>query len=64
MEFKIGQKVRIRGDKDDFTDHLGGKIGIIIDVNEDDVVATFESEGCLLDWDIWKYNIIEIVEDV
>lgn len=64
MDYKVGQKVRIRGDRNDYTDHLGGAIGTIIEVNEADVRATFDSEISLLDWWIWKSNIVEIVEDV
>ena len=64
MEFKAGQKVRIRGDRHDYTDGLDGEIGIIIEVNEADVRAVFKHEVSTFDWCIWKNNIIEIVEDV
>lgn len=64
MEFKIGQKVRIRGSRNDYTDHLGGEIGIIVEVNEDDVRVVFKPEVSMYDWYVWKSNIIEIVEDV
>ena len=64
MEFKAGQKVRIRGDADDFTDWLDGEIGTIILVNEDDIVVKFDNKINLLEWYVWKYNVIEIVEDV
>ena len=64
MKYKVGQKIRIRGDRNDYTDHLDGKVGTIIAVDEDDVVVIFDSEVSLYDWCIWKRNIIEIVEDV
>lgn len=64
MNYKVGQKIRIRGDRDDYTAHLDGKVGTIIVVDEDDVVVIFDSEVSLYDWCIWKRNIIEIVEDV
>lgn len=64
MEFKVGQKVRIRGDAHDYTDELDGEVGIIIEVNEADVRAVFKHEISAFDWYIRKNNIIEIVEDV
>ncbi len=64
MDYKIGQKVRIKGDADDFTDWLDGEIGTITLVNEDDVVVEFDNTISSREWYIWKYNIIEIVEDI
>ena len=64
MEYKVGQKVKIRGDRNDYTDHLGGKIGTIVGVDDNDVRVIFDSTVSLYDWYIWKSNIIEIVEDV
>lgn len=64
MDCKVGQKVRIKGDKYDFTDWLDGEIGTIILVNDNDVVVKFDNTISLLEWYIWKSNIIEIVEDV
>lgn len=64
MEYKVGQKVKIRGDRTDYTDHLGGNIGTIIGVDENDVRVIFDSTVSLYDWYIWKSNIVEIVEDV
>ena len=59
-KFKIGDKVRITGDYDDFTDHLDGKIGEVISVREHDIAVTVE--GNPIPWLIWNYNA-ELVED-
>ncbi len=64
MEYKVGQKVRIKGDADDFTDFLDGEIGTIVEVDENNVRVIFDSAVSSYDWYIWKSNIIEIVEDV
>lgn len=64
MDYKVGQKVRIRGDADDFTDWLDGEIGTIILVNEDDIKVKFDNKISLLERYVWKYNVIEIVGDV
>ena len=59
MELEIGMKVRIKGDVDDFTDHLDSKIGIIVDINAYDVSVECEGDS----WWIWKRNILEVVEE-
>ena len=35
FKFDVGDKVRIRGDETDFTDHMDGKIGTVIERMED-----------------------------
>ena len=49
-EFKEGMRVRIKGDSEDYTDHLDGKIGTIL---------TVHSEDCFVqvDGDSWSYYI-------
>lgn len=64
MDYKIGQKVRIKGDADDGTDWLDGEIGTIILVSDEDVVVKFDNTISSRQWYIWKSNIVEIVEDV
>ena len=60
MKFKVGQKVRIKGDPSDSTDHLDGKIGFIERVGERDcrVYVPCDDNGY---WYIWNYNM-EVVE--
>lgn len=59
MNFKVDQKVRIIGDKTDYTDHLHGKIGTIAVVKGLDCVVIVDGRP----WCIWNYNM-EVVEDV
>lgn len=70
MDIKIGDRVLIRGDRNDFTDHLDGKIlevyAIPGDEKEydlslgDSIVAT-DDEGN--NWYIYISNILEVDRD-
>lgn len=59
MKLEIGMKVKIKGDVNDFTDHLDGKIGKVLDVNGDDIGVECENDF----WWIWKRNILEVIEE-
>lgn len=57
--FKVGDKVRITGDCDDFTDHLDGKIGEVVIADERDIEVKVEGEP--FTWRIWNHNA-ELIE--
>lgn len=61
MQLKVGQKVRIHGDREDFTEQLDGKIGFIVKVNENDCLVDVPTTRLV--WWIWNYNM-EVVENV
>lgn len=61
MRFKVGQKVRIHGDREDFTGHLDGEIGFIVKVREKDCLVDVPVSR--LTWFIWNHNM-EVVENV
>lgn len=60
-EFNIGDRVRIRGDYTDFTDHMDGELGTVIGVMKDDckVVVDNYSNICGY-WLIWKENMTHV----
>ena len=55
----MGDRVRIRGEQSDFTDHLDGQIGIVIAPKENDCLVKVEGHKPLL---IWNYNM-ELVHE-
>ena len=67
---RVGDKIRVRGDRRDFTDHLDNKVLIVIATNEncddtiyeldDATVVAKDEEGS--NWYIWTKNIVEVVE--
>ena len=63
-EIKTGDKVRIKGDVSDFTDHLDGKILTVLDedlVSDNETLRCKDSQGYT--WYIWKENILEVICD-
>lgn len=58
-KFRVGDKVRIKGDKEDYTDHLDGMTGTVVGVNEDDCFVTVGNKP--FPYIIWNYNM-ELVE--
>lgn len=58
-DFKIGDIVQVRGCNSDFTDHLDGKIGTVVDVDLRDCLVRFDDAdlGEATDWYIWKVNM-------
>lgn len=63
-EIKVGDRVRVRGDESDFTQHLDGKVGVVVQIchcmNFDDYTVTFDhGEGT---WNIWSYNVVEVLK--
>ena len=64
MEFKVGQRVKVRGDVMDCTDHLDGLIGTIVIPGKDDCRVEFSradvGERSPTDWWIWNYNITPV----
>lgn len=61
MKFKIGDKVLIKGDYDDATDHLDGKIGKVVKVNSYDIEVSVKGEP--FTWLIWNHNA-ELINEV
>lgn len=65
-EIKVGDRVRVRGDRKDFTQDLDGKVGTVIEgYNEEygDYLVRFDDiddvdEG----WLIWSRNIVEVLK--
>lgn len=62
-EIKVGDRVRVRGDESDFTEHLDGKVGVVVQISHgmhyDNYTVTFDNgEGT---WNIWSYNIVEVL---
>ena len=60
-KFYVGQKVRITGDYNDYTDHLHGYVGTVVKVREDDCIVNVpayetENEG----WYCWNYNLTPV----
>ena len=53
-KFKIGDKVRITGCRDDFTTHLDGKIGEVIGAFLNDIEVMVKGEE--LPWLVWNHN--------
>lgn len=53
-KFKIGDKVRITGSRDDATDHLDGKIGTVVFITPSDLSVTVGDDP--IPWFIWKHN--------
>lgn len=60
-EFKVGMKVRIKGDPSDYTDHLEGEIGTIVCVMNSDCRVTIDSNPDR-EWYIWNYNMTPVEE--
>lgn len=54
MDFYVGDRVLIIGDCSDATDHLDGKFGKVIEVNNFDIKVTVDGEPYT--WWIWNYN--------
>lgn len=62
-EFKVGMKVRIKGDKSDCTDHLDNEIGVIIEVHEDDCLVKVDAIPSMFGgWGVWNYNMTPVEE--
>lgn len=59
-EFKVGQKVKIRGSYLDCTEGLDGKIGTIIEVSSKDCLVRVPNNS--LTWWVWNENM-EVVEN-
>lgn len=60
MKFKVGDKVKIKGDVTDCTIRLDGQIGVVTRVNTNDYcvkVEGFESLLTELGWFIWEKNL-------
>jgi hypothetical protein len=60
-KFKIGEKVRIKGDPIDTTDHLDGKTGIVRVVRENDMLVDVGSLG---HWMIWNHNARPVKKEI
>jgi len=58
MEFNVGDRVIIRGDYSDYTDHLDGCVGIIEKIGYGDCKVFVEgiTSGSKRWW-IWKENL-------
>lgn len=61
-KYKIGQKIRVKSDEEILADPIFGKVGTIIEVGKDYVIARFEDVFNGSNWWILKDDIIEIIE--
>lgn len=52
-----GDKIRIKGDWTDMTDHLDDQVGEVVEVRSSDYVVRVNGEL----FAIWPYNIKEVV---
>lgn len=57
LEIKVGDRVRVRGDHNDGTYHVDGKVGVVIEVY-DDYLVRFDCGSVLR---IWSHNIVEVL---
>jgi hypothetical protein len=62
-EIKVGDRVRVRGDYEDFTEDLDGKVGTVIegyDEEHGDYLVMFDDidDGRR----IWSHNIVEVLK--
>lgn len=65
---KVGNKVRIKGDYNDFTDHLDGQILTVVATSEEpgeflldeNTIMVADNEGYT--WYIWTKNVLEVIE--
>ena len=60
--FKVGDRVKIKGDITDFTDEFDGKIGIIKKVQPRDCYVEIPGEDYT--WAIWNWNMTPVSEIV
>lgn len=67
LEIKVGDRVRVRGDSNDLTEHLDGKVGVIVEMGDpefNDYLVRFGDHDDYCDyWRIWSYNIVEVLKD-
>lgn len=72
MDYKIkaGDKIKIRGDKADFTDHLDGEVLTVLSTEDTLCEGTILSDGTILcedkdgdQWYVWEKNIVEVICD-
>lgn len=62
-EFKVGMKVRIKGDEEDRTMRLDGKIGVILEVCEGDCLVAVETVTSPFGgWMVWNKNMTPVEE--
>lgn len=60
-EFKVGMKVRIKGDKSDETDHLDNEVGVILEVREKDCKVEVDAiPNVFGGWLVWNYNLTPV----
>lgn len=67
VKFNVGDRVRIRGDASDFTEHLDGVTGTVVAIPSsiepvDYIVAVDRTVPGLDTWRIWEYNL-ELLEE-
>lgn len=70
MDIRIGDRVLIRGDRNDFTDHLDGTICEVYaipgdekeyDLSDGDTIVVEDDSGDR--WYVFMYNILEVDRD-
>lgn len=57
--FRLGDKVRIKGDPDDCTQHIDGQIGTVVGIFPTDIDVIVPGDP--FSWSVWVYNA-ELVE--
>lgn len=61
-KFKAGDRVRVRGDRSDFTEHLDGKVGTVlrpcsVEQGCQDYYVDIGQNGKHDTWRIWEHNM-------
>lgn len=64
LEIKVGDRVRVRGDCNDCTEHLDGKVGVVVEIGDPEFRDYLVKFGDDYDdyWRIWSYNIVEVLK--
>ena len=58
-KFSVGDRVKIKGDCEDFTENLDGMLGTIVEVMFNDCQVVVDGlEGC--EWYIWNDNTTKV----
>lgn len=69
MNVKVGNKIRVKGDVNDFTDHLDNEILTVIATIDEHPATVLIDENTVYcrdkdgdNWYIWIDNILEVIE--
>ena len=62
-KYKVGQKIKVKDDDETINDPIVGKVGTVIKVEKDSVLARFDDVFNGSNWFIMNDDIIEVMED-